>query len=162
MFPIWLELSTGLKTPFILSFMNLSYSFAVIVWKVCWYIDHILKLYKTQFYTIFSPWTWIFFFKLPVSVQGLTGILTHYQMTNFRLFQTERVCRRQFQISQKWKLAKRGKTLWEKEKLLITSNFSFSLSVFKRLVSQGCQKVSLCVNGLSHIQWQLSFCKTYS
>ena len=27
--------------------------------------------------------------------------LTHYQMTNFRLFQTERVCRRQFQIWQK-------------------------------------------------------------
>ena len=25
-------------------------------------------------------------------------ILTHFQMTNFRLFQTERVCRRQFQI----------------------------------------------------------------
>ena len=25
-------------------------------------------------------------------------ILTHYQTTNFRLFQTERVCRRQFQI----------------------------------------------------------------
>ena len=24
--------------------------------------------------------------------------LTHYQTTNFRLFQTERVCRRQFQI----------------------------------------------------------------
>ena len=29
--------------------------------------------------------------------------LTHYQMTNFGLFQTERVCRRQFQISQKCK-----------------------------------------------------------
>ena len=29
--------------------------------------------------------------------------LTHYQMTNFRLFQTERVCRRQFQIWRKWK-----------------------------------------------------------
>ena len=41
------------------------------------------------------------------------------------------------------------KTLWEKEKLLITSNFSFSHSVFKRLVSQGRQKVSLCGNGLS-------------
>ena len=26
------------------------------------------------------------------------------------------------------------KTLWEKEKLLVTSNFSFSRSVFKRLV----------------------------
>ena len=37
---------------------------------------------------------------------------------------------------------------WEKEKLLITSNFSFSQSVFKRLVSQRRQKVSLCGNGL--------------
>ena len=40
------------------------------------------------------------------------------------------------------------KTLWEKEKLLVTSNFSFSHGVFKRLVSQGRQKVSLCGNGL--------------
>ena len=40
------------------------------------------------------------------------------------------------------------KTLWEKEKLLVTSNFSFSHSVFKRLVSQGHQKVSFCGNGL--------------
>ena len=40
------------------------------------------------------------------------------------------------------------KILWEKEKLLITSNFSFSNSVFKRLVSQGRQMVSLCGNGL--------------
>ena len=28
-------------------------------------------------------------------------MLTHYQMTNFRLFQIERVCRRQFQIGRK-------------------------------------------------------------
>ena len=28
--------------------------------------------------------------------------LTHYQTTNFRRFQTERVCRRQFQIWRKW------------------------------------------------------------
>ena len=34
--------------------------------------------------------------------------LTHYQKTNFRLFQPERVCRQQFQIWRKWrKLAKR-------------------------------------------------------
>ena len=33
--------------------------------------------------------------------------------------------------------------------LLVTSNFSFFHSVFKRLVSQGCQKVSLCGNGLN-------------
>ena len=44
----------------------------------------------------------------------------------------------------------RLKTLWEKEKLLVTSNFSFSHSVFKRLVSLGRQKVSLCGNGLTH------------
>ena len=33
-------------------------------------------------------------------------------------------------------------------KFLVMSNFSFSHSVFKRLVSQGRQEVSLCGNGL--------------
>ena len=37
--------------------------------------------------------------------------------------------------------------MWVKEKLLGTTNFSFSHSVYKRLVSQGRQKVSLCWNG---------------
>ena len=41
-----------------------------------------------------------------------------------------------------------GRKHWEKEKLLVTSNFSFSRSVFKRLVSQRRQKVWLCGNGL--------------
>ena len=50
------------------------------------------------------------------------------------------------------------KTLCEKEKLLVTSNFSFSHSVFKRLVSQGRQKVSLSGNGVS--QEGLSNCLT--
>ena len=36
-----------------------------------------------------------------------------------------------------------------KEKLLVTSNFSISHSVFKSLVSQRHQKVSLCGNGLN-------------
>ena len=40
------------------------------------------------------------------------------------------------------------KTLWEREKLLVTSNFSLSHSVFKRFVSKGRQKVSMCGNGL--------------
>ena len=40
------------------------------------------------------------------------------------------------------------KTPWEKEKLLVTSNFSLSHGVFKRLVFQGRQKVSLCGNEL--------------
>ena len=43
---------------------------------------------------------------------------------------------------------RRRKTLWEKEKLLVMSNFSFSHGVFKRLVSHGRQMVSLCGNGL--------------
>ena len=43
----------------------------------------------------------------------------------------------------------RKKTLQKKEKLLITSNFSFSHSVFKRIVSKGRQKVSLFGKGLS-------------
>ena len=42
------------------------------------------------------------------------------------------------------------KTLWEKEKLLVTSNFSFSHSVFKIVVSKGRQKGSLCGNWLIH------------
>ena len=41
------------------------------------------------------------------------------------------------------------KTPWVKEKLLVTSNFSFSLSVFKGLASQGRQMVSLCGKGLT-------------
>ena len=49
----------------------------------------------------------------------------------------------------------RLKTQWEKEKLLVTSNFSYSHSVFKRLVSQGRQKVSLCGNGLKKLKTEI-------
>ena len=40
------------------------------------------------------------------------------------------------------------KTLWEKEKLLVSSNFSFSHSVFKRLVLQTCKSQGLFGKGL--------------
>ena len=46
--------------------------------------------------------------------------------------------------------------LWEKEKLLVTSNFSFSHSAFKRLVSQGRKKVLLCGNELNCLSVHLS------
>ena len=43
--------------------------------------------------------------------------------------------------------------------VLVMSNFSFSHSVFKRLVSEGRQKVSLCGNGLNRlnieVEWAL-------
>ena len=44
---------------------------------------------------------------------------------------------------------KRLKTLWEKQKLLIMSNFLFSLSVFKRLVLQTRKNQGLFGKGLS-------------
>ena len=42
-----------------------------------------------------------------------------------------------------------GRKDWEMEKLLVMSNFCFSHNVFKRLVSQGHQRVSLYGNGLT-------------
>ena len=74
-------------------------------------------------------------------------------MTDFRLFQTERVCRRQFQIGYKWQKVhpNRQKTLWEKEKLLVTSNFSFSHSVFKRLILQTHKNQGLFGKGLTNL-----------
>ena len=39
----------------------------------------------------------IWYFKVFIKDHQFSN-LTHYQTTNFRLFQTERVCRRQFQI----------------------------------------------------------------
>ena len=47
------------------------------------------------------------------------------------------------------KLSKRVENTGGKKKLLVMSNFSFSHSVFKRLVSQGHQKMSLCGNPFS-------------
>ena len=70
--------------------------------------------------------------------------LTHSQMTNFRLFQTERVAEDNFRFDEN---GRKSTKLVEKT---VTSNFSFSHSVFKRPVSQGRQKVSLCGNGLRY------------
>ena len=51
--------------------------------------------------TIFSPV--VFFFLLGLQNSGLCGTcLTHYQTTNFTLFQIERLCRRQLKIWRKW------------------------------------------------------------
>ena len=76
---------------------------------------------------------------------------THYQTTNFRLFQTERVCRRQFQIWQKRKkVIQTGRKHCGKRRNCSLRAISPFPSVFKRLVSQTCQKVSLCGNGLKN------------
>ena len=41
------------------------------------------------------------------------------------------------------------KTLWEKEKLLVMSNFSFSHRVFKRLILQTCENQGLFGKGIN-------------
>ena len=76
--------------------------------------------------------------------------LTLSQTTNFGLFQTERVCRQQFQFWWKRKESSLNgqKTLWEKEKLLVTSNFSFPHSMFKRLLLQTRKNQGLFGKGL--------------
>ena len=68
------------------------------------------------------------------------------RVENFRLFQTQRLCRRQFQIWWKWRkvIQKVRKHCGGKEKLLFMSNFSFSYSVFKRLVLQ-TRKRKVCL-----------------
>ena len=77
-----------------------------------------------------------------------TRLWTLSRKTNSELFQTERVCRWYFFLFWcKWeKVLQRDGKRWgkgeiahhngEKEKLLVMSNFSFSHSVFKRLVLQ--------------------------
>ena len=81
----------------------------------------------------------------------ITIFLTLSQTTNFRLFQIEK--RFQTTILILMKMAesspKEKKTLWEKEKLLVMSNVSFSHSVFKRLVPQTCKNKGLFGKGLS-------------
>ena len=80
-------------------------------------------------------------------------------MTNFRLFQTDRVLKTT--ILNLMKVAESSptwsKTLWEKEKLLATSNFSFSHSVFKRPLLQTRKNQGLFGKGLYHLKlWKLS------
>ena len=76
-------------------------------------------------------------------------ILTLSQMTNFRVFETERVCRQQFQSWWKWqKVFQRCRKHKEKENLLVLSNFCFSHSVFKRIVLQTHENQGLYGKGL--------------
>ena len=77
-------------------------------------------------------------------------VLTLSQTTNFRLFRTERLCRWQFQVKWKWQevLHMGRKHCGKKEKLLVTSNFSFSRSVFKRVLLQTRKSQGLFGNRL--------------
>ena len=88
---------------------------------------------------------------------------THYQ-TNFRLFQTERVCSRQFQIWWKWKqvIQTSRKHCGKRRNCLLRAISAFP-TVFKRLVFYGRQKVWLYGNGLTKeaFQWKLLINRSY-
>ena len=93
--------------------------------------------------------------------KGLSSLITEHdpiisKLTNFRLFQTGRLCRRQFQIWRKWqKLSNWVENTWKRKNCSSRAISPFP-SVFKRLVSQGRQKVSLCGNGLTKWNFQTS------
>ena len=80
---------------------------------------------------IYTKYDWNINVSCALEKGGLKHLSTHYQTTNFRLFQTERVCRQQFQIWQKVIQTGR-KHCGKKEKLLVT----FSKGLFPRGVKR--------------------------
>ena len=79
-----------------------------------------------------------YFLKEPIESLGeiIPLTLNYCQVTKFAPSQIEGVCRQQFQIWVKWMelygygQKEKKKTSRENEKLLVTSNFSFSLDFF--------------------------------
>ena len=79
-------------------------------------------------------------------------------MTNFRLFQTEKCAESNF----KFESSPNGyETLWEKEKMLVMSNFTFSHSVFKRLILQTRKNQGLFGIGLNYCFRNTFCCKLW-
>ena len=88
--------------------------------------------------------TIIFFFSYNsfYSIKERNHHLTHYQKTNFRLFQIERVCRRQFQIWRKWqKVIQMGrKHCGKRRNCSLRAISPFSPSVFLKACFPGASK----------------------
>ena len=79
----------------------------------------------------------------------LTAALTHYrrQILDWsKLKQIADDILKGIEMQNKYPIG--WKTLWEKEKLLVTSNFSFSHNVFHNYISLVHQNAALCGNGL--------------
>ena len=69
------------------------------------------------------------------SIWWINSNLILSQTTSFRLLQTKNLLMTILNLMKIAESSPKGsKTLWEKEKLLVTSNFSFFRSVFKGLV----------------------------
>ena len=119
------------------------------LWQKKFWVSFPTIFLKTFFHGIVSIYQMKFFRLIQmesICISQNKCNLTLSQTTNFRLFQAKRVCRWQFQMLVKMTESSlhRQKTWWEKEKLLVMSNFSFSHGVFKRLVLQTRKTPGLC------------------
>ena len=85
--------------------------------------------------------------------------LTLTQTRNFRLFQTERgIAEEKLKSDENdRKFFYRVEALWEKEKLLVMTKFSFSQSVFKRPITQISKKQGHVLERVN----QLEICRRY-
>ena len=68
--------------------------------------------------------------------------LTHYQTTNFRLFQIEKVCRRQFQIRRKWQtvIQMNRKHCWKRRNCSLRAISPFPTVFSKGLFPRGIKR----------------------
>ena len=91
--------------------------------------------------------------------------LTHYQMTNFRLFPTERVCRQQFQIWWKWqKVIQMGrKHCGEKGEIARYEQFLIFPRCFQKACLPGASKGVIVWEWVKYVivTWEVreAFCK---
>ena len=76
--------------------------------------------------------------------------LTPSQTTNSRLFQAKEFVDNNLSLMKMAESSPKGyKKMWEKKKSLVASNFSFSRSVFKRLVQRTQKNKGLFWKGLT-------------
>ena len=84
--------------------------------------------------------------------------LTHYQTTNFRLFQTERVCRRQFQIGRKWKtVIQTGRKAVGKGEIARYEQFLLFPQCFQKACFPGASKGVIVWEWVKQVKRTLSF-----
>ena len=109
-------------------------------------LKHCAKRKKMLLTNIFSFYHYVFKSPFPEGRQNFELFgngLTHYHMTNFDSSKLKEFADDNFKFDEN------GRKLSKREENTVTSNFSFSHGVFKRLISKRRQKVSLFGNGLT-------------
>ena len=87
----------------------------------------------------------------------LRRLLTHYQTTNFRLFQIKKLCRRQFKIWRKWqKVIQTGRKHCEKRRNCSLRAISPFPTVFQKACFPGASKGVIVWEWVKHVWEQVS------